>query len=669
MNTQISRRAFVSSAALGSAATLAVSPVFALAGDAPAEQAWDAECDVVVLGLGGTGANAAVAAYEEGASVLVCEKAPDGQTPCNTKASGQNIMATDDAEGMYGYLSKLMNQYENYDPEVLHTFCEELTHNYVWLTDVLGADPEVVCPSEDPGEVKSTNGVKEWLYFDDVMGSGKPGYALRWAEFPDIEESIHSLDLLATGGMFDAGYYNTCIAAVEAREGDRLTVWKGCAGKDLILDADGTVIGAVVEKDGESLRVKANGGVVLAMGGFEADAEMISDYTQMPYVRLQAGTLNTGDGIRMAQRAGADMWHMSSVAGYLWGYQRPGLSTCSALYSTPKGIYAGRNGARFMAEGTAARHGRIKIGGRWIMTPMPLPVYAVVDADQIADKLISSFSDGNADEIASGEVISADSIEELSQKIRDLGDAPEFNLNGELDEALAKYNEHCHANGGEGETDDFGRMCIYPVETAPFYAVRLVPTMYNTMGGPRRNKFAQVVKHDGTPIEGLFVGGELGSIFPDMYNGGGNLGETMVFGRLAGQNAAHRAQGTFEGAAEPAKTLCQLNAEAAAQQGGQAANTAIADMELADGIYEGRGTGFGGAITLSVTVEGGGSITACDIVSDSETENIGHAALPDYCAQIIDTQDASLVDISTGASNTLRGFQAAIADALEQASE
>lgn len=113
------------------------------------------------------------------------------------------------------------------------------------------------------------------------------------------------------------------------------------------------------------------------------------------------------------------------------------------------------------------------------------------------------------------------------------------------------------------------------------------------------------MKHDGTPIEGLFVGGELGSIFPDMYNGGGNLGETMVFGRLAGQNAAHRAQGTFEGAAEPAKTLCQLNAEAAAQQGGQAANTAIADMELADGIYEGRGTGFGGAITLSVTVEGG----------------------------------------------------------------
>ena len=89
-------------------------------------------------------------------------------------------------------------------------------------------------------------------------------------------------------------------------------------------------------------------------------------------------------------------------------------------------------------------------------------------------------------------------------------------------------------------------------------------------------------------------------------------------------------------------------------------------MQLVDGTYEGVGTGFGGAITLSVTVENG-QIVACDIVSESETESIGHLALPDYCAQIVETQDASAVDISTGASNTLRGFQAAVASALEQA--
>ena len=664
MDITLTRRGLIRTAALGAAA-VAGSGAAAKADQAASDVAWDAEYDVVVLGLGGTGANAAVAAYEEGARVLVCEKAPEGQEPANTKASGQNIMATDDAEGMYAYLSQLMNQYGNYDPDVLQTFCEELTHNFTWLTETLGADPSVVCPEEDPGEVKSNNGVKEWLYFENLMGSGRSGYALRWAEFPEIEESIHSLDLLATGGMFDAGYYNTCIAAVEAREGDSLTVWKGCPGRDLILDESGAVIGAVVERDGQELRVKANGGVVLATGGFEANREMIADFTQMPYVALQAGTMNTGDGIKMAMRAGADLWHMSSTAGWLWGYQRPGLTTCSALYSTPKGVYVGGNGARFMAEGTHARHGRIKIGGRWIMTPMPLPVYAIVDSAQIGNKLISSFSEGNADEIASGEVVSADSIEELSQKIRDLGDAPEFNLNGELDEALAKYNAHCHANDGAGETDDFGRVCTVPVETAPFYAVRLVPTMYNTMGGPRRNKFAQVVNHEGMPIPGLFAGGELGSIFPDMYNGGGNLGETMVFGRLAGRNAALRAQGAFEGATEPCRTVYET-AALEGEQSEDGISTAVADMQLVDGTYEGVGTGFGGAITLSVTVENG-QIVACDIVSESETESIGHLALPDYCAQIVETQDASAVDISTGASNTLRGFQAAVASALEQA--
>ncbi len=77
------------------------------------------------------------------------------------------------------------------------------------------------------------------------------------------------------------------------------------------------------------------------------------------------------------------------------------------------------------------------------------------------------------------------------------GRRAELNFNGELDEALDKYNAHCHANDGAGETDDFGRECVYPVETAPFYAVRLVPTIYSIMGSPRRNRLAQVVKHDG----------------------------------------------------------------------------------------------------------------------------------------------------------------------------
>ena len=295
---------------------------------------------------------------------------------------------------------------------------------------------------------------------------------------------------------------------------------------------------------------------------------------------------------------------------------------------------------------------------------MPLPAYLIIDSTHIADgPMTNGFSDDNSEEIESGLIISGETIEELSQAIRDQGEAPDFNANGELDKALEKYNAHCHANNDEGEEDDFGRMCTVPVETGPFYALKIGPTMFNTQGGPRRNQYAQVIGIDGLPIEGLFEGGEMGSVFADMYNGGGNLSETMVFGRFAGQNAAKRAKGEFEGATEPAMTHQEkLDAEAAAA----AAESAVDVASVPDGTYEGSGQGYGGKITLSVTVEGG-KITSCEVVESSETETIGELALPTYCEEIVETQDPAAVDIASGASNTLRGFQAAVEDALSQA--
>ena len=82
--------------------------------------------------------------------------------------------------------------------------------------------------------------------------------------------------------------------------------------------------------------------------------------------------------------------------------------------------------------------------------------------------------------------------------------------------------------------------------------------------------------------------------------------------------------------------------------------------------HEGTGQDHGGKITLAVTVEGG-QIANVEVVSSSETATIGELALPDYCAQIAEVQDPAAIDVSTGASNTLRGFQTAVADALANA--
>ena len=660
MKNNVTRRSLIKGAALGTVAMGAVAGTALATEPASDDIAWDAEYDVVVMGLGAAGCNAAVAAYEEGVKVLAVEKAADGSVPCNSNAAGQNVIATDDADALYTYFSLLMGKFENWDEEALRAMCDGAAGNWDWAVDVLGMDTDVACPAEvDSDRV----GPCTWVYSDNAWGMGRAGYMPLWNEFPELEGNDHCYNILVGAGTFDSAYYNLCINAVNARtDGERLTVWHSCPGKDLILDANGAVIGCVVEKDGQLLNIKANGGVCLCTGGIEANQDMISDYTQQPYVYLQAGTTNTGDGVIMAQKAGAQLWHMSNVSGWMWAFQNPALSTCSQVRTLTNGIIAGCNGARFQDESSRNRHGRINIGGRWISTPMPLPTYYIVDSAQIGTKFISSFSEGNAEEIESGLVISGDTIEELSEKIREIGEAPDFNAGGELDAALERYNAHCHANDGAGEVDDFGRTCTIPVETGPFYAIKIGPTMYNTQGGPRHNGLSQVIGLDGYPIEGLFEGGEMGSVFADMYNGGGNLSETMVFGRFAGQNAAKRAKGEFQGATEKAVTHHEkLVAAAAAESEGAFDLSAVAD-----GTYEGTGQGYGGKLQLSITVEGG-MITGCEVVSSNETATLGELALPDYCAAIVETQDPSQIDVSTGASNTLRGFQAAVKDAIANA--
>ena len=543
----ITRRQLVQGAALGASAGIVASAGVALADEA---QAFDEEYDVVVLGMGAAGMCAAIAAYEEGAKVLLCEKAPEGAVSGNTRFAGQNVLSTDDADAFYTYLTGLMGNYANYDAECLRAYADEAAKNWEWSIDVLGVDPEKACPQDESGI--GTPNHPTWIYKEDAWHMGRGGWVPLWNEFPEIEGNEASLNILFNATEFDMSYYDTLVENVEKRAGDNMTVWYGAPGKELICE-DGVVTGVVVEKDGTEVRVGAKGGVCMCTGGFESNRAMISSFAQLPYLYPRAGAYNEGDGVSMCQAVGAQMWHMSNLSGLGFGYHAEGAESALSVKGAKMGVYVGPCGGRFMNEAASSRHGRVSFGGAWNMTPMPMPAYLIVDADHIAEPLVSGFSEGNADEIASGAVISGDTVEDLAQAIRDAGKAPDFNASGELDDALAKYNAHVEA----GETDDFGRECTEAVKTGPFYAIELCPTLLNTQGGARHNAKAQILDTKSMPIEGLFSGGEFGSIFPDMYNGGGNLGETMIFGRVAGQNAAKRALGTFEGAAEPAKLVCE----------------------------------------------------------------------------------------------------------------
>ena len=658
----VSRRDLVKGAACATAAAASLGAVTAHASEAaPADINWDGEYDVVVMGLGAAGCNAAVAAYEEGVKVLAVEKAAEGSAPCNSNAAGQNVIATDDADALYAYFSALMGNFENWDEEALRAMCEGAAGNWNWAVDVLGMDPDVACPAEVEGD---RVGPCTWVHSDDAWGMGRAGYMPLWNEFPELEGNDHCYNILVGAKTFDSAYYNLCMDAVNARtDGDRLTVWHSCPGKDLIPDDSGAVIGCVVEKDGEPLNIKVNGGVCLCTGGFEGNPDMMSDYTQQPYVYLQAGITNTGDGIRMAQKAGAQLWHMSNVSGWLWAYQRPGLSTCKTLRGA-NGIYAGCNGARFMDESTSNRHGRINIGGRWILDA-DAPAHLLHRGLRTESRTRCAPSSPRATPTRSPAARSSRPTLSPSSPRPSAPSAtpPTSTPTASSTRPWSATTPTATPTAARARRTTSAVSAPSRWRRATFYAIKIGPSMYNTQGGPRHNGLAQVIGLDGLPIEGLFEGGEMGSVFSDMYNGGGNLSETMVFGRFAGQNAAKRAKGEFEGATEKAMTHSEkLAAEAASD-----ADAAKVDVAaVADGTYEGTGMGYGGKMTVAVTVEGG-KITGVEVLENAETPTIGGTALPVYCEQVAAGTDPTDLDVASGASNTLRGFQAAVEDALANA--
>lgn len=638
-----SRRSFLKGAAAGALGMTAVSAmgmVPAIAESAEPDITWDAEYDVVVMGMGFAGTTAAITAADAGAKVLLVDKAPKGSTGGNSKVSGQAIQSTDDKEAMYKYLRQLIGEYTDWDPEVLQAYVDGTYDQYEWLVNTMGADPDILVPAETWDFQHRANFHPE--YTPGFKG-GKPGYAMNWDEFPDYEGHDHCFVLFVSGHEADAAFYTMCLQNVEKRDID---VWYKAPGKHLITDAAGNVIGCKIVKDGKLLNIKANGGVVLACGGFENNSKMVSSFMQRPYIYCRAAVYNEGDGVKMGMEIGADLWHMSNGAAFMWGHQTDGAKTCTSPSAVKNGILVGPGGTRFMNETGELRHGRMDIGGSWIMMPTPNPTWFVMDADKIADKICPTFSEGNAKEIESGEVICGATLAELAEKLGVPADA--------LQTTVDKYNAAYDA----GVDADYGRpfATMTPVKNGPFYAIKLGPTMLNTQGGPRRNKFAQVVRPSGSPIQGLFSAGELGALWPDMYNGGGNIGECCVFGRLAGANAAARAQGTFVGAPDVEEVIeAESGEETYSYEGTQ----------YADGVYTATGTGYGGDMTVTATVQDGKFVDFQ--IEGNETPAIGGAAYDELIEQAKAGKTA-WTDAVSGASLTTHGFEEALQKIIAQAS-
>ncbi|HIY84725.1 FAD-dependent oxidoreductase [Rubneribacter sp.] len=504
-------------------------------------ESWDAEADVVVIGMGGAGLSAAIAAKMAGAeSVMVLEAAPEEECGGTTRVSGDMLMIPDDVEGALAYQTTLNGPYE-VEPEFMQAWAEGVVENYAWLTDELGFElgdatagrPEF--PGTEGGESIKT------YYVDGICGMSS-----LWIPLVDKADEL--------GVSFE---YNA--RAVE-----------------LAHEWETKEVRGVLTEDGRAF--KARRGVVMACGGFASNPDMMQNYMASmgcPNAFPLGSPYNVGDGVKMAQRIGADLWHMNSYAA---------ASTCVRAISpdSPIGsifyakgydyIYVNSEGERFMYEETRSvqRHGKQKDKGVWPLLDIPSPSYMIMggqsgSVDILGDITYMSWPvimelgcQTNQELIDAGIMFKADTIEELAGK---LGFEPEV-----LAATLKKYNDSVDS----GEEDEFGRgtavyssylfnaakgtddisgdehggesLAIEPFERVriegPFYGVEIALGMLNSQGGAKRNGQSQVLDLDGNPIPRLYSAGEFGSIYAYMYNGGGNVSEAVSTGRVAGQGAA-----------------------------------------------------------------------------------------------------------------------------------
>lgn len=593
--------------------------------------AWDCEYDVVVVGFGGAGASTAISAADAGAKVLLLEKAPEGEEGGNTRYAAQIVLCPKDREKAITYFKAMRGGFSNQSDKVIELIVDGSMANRAYV-QYLGAKKLVDFPLIEYPELPGSNGINTFII---------------------------------DGEVWTAKLWNLLRDNVVSRSAN-IDVWYSSPATALIQDPERKIVhGVKVASNGTTLNIRAKYGVVLATGGFENNIDMIQNYVQMPYAYSKGAKYNTGDGIKMAMKIGADLWHMSTLSGPDVNFKAPDMPTASFGYGiqTPTAslgmftgvtsrsvIMVGSDGTRFANEASFPSHGHINNHGTWISMPIPTPAYMIFDeAARKAGPIYTTWSKDSSEEIAKGWIVSADTIAELAAKIKVPAAA--------LEKQVATYNKFC----AEKLDPVFGRDPKYlkPLESGPYYAMELVPTFTNTQGGPKRNVECEVLDVDGNSIPHLFSAGELGSFYADIYNGGGNLSEDLFTGRIAGKNAAKIKRDVTSEALAP-----KAEATSAASKAESAAPAAKASYTVGPNEYVGKSlvNGMGGPITVKVRMDGK-KIVAIEVLEHHETKGVSDKAIAGIPAAIIAKQSAS-VDIVSGASMTSRAIMSAVQQAL-----
>lgn len=457
----------------------------------PAERS--ASMDVVVVGGGGCGMAAAIAARQQGAEVIVLEKAPEvgGNTALSTGSvpgAGTRFQAAAGIEDSPELMAEDIMRQTGYqsDRELVLHLCNEARGLVDWLVDDLGVELYLV------------------------------------TDYKHIGHSVHRLH--APASREGADLVKDLRRAMKEFE---VPVRVGVPVVGLLTGDDGGVVGVEAEEEGQRVRVEAQK-VILASDGFAANSEMLRRYCQdiadAPYFGAPG---NRGEGIEWGQRLGALTEHMGAYQGY--AAVSPNGILVSWTTIEKGGIIVDQGGRRFGDE-TSGYSAFVPE----VQRHTDGPIYVIFDR-----KIMESVRDHEPrfrGLVEGGIVREASTLDELAA----LHDLPR----DDLEETLARYDEAVSAGADEFGRRDFGSA---PLEF-PLCIVRASPGLFHTQGGLKINTNAQPLRPNGSPIDNLYAGGGVavgisGADGGRGYSSGNGLLTALGWGKIAGEHAGASARG------------------------------------------------------------------------------------------------------------------------------
>jgi len=332
-----------------------------------------------------------------------------------------------------------------------------------------------------------------------------------------------------------------------------IPLWLRTSAQELVVEG-GRVAGAVVERDGRTMRIGSRYGVLLAAGGFESNPTMRERYLPSPtdVAWTSGSTASTGDAIRMGTALGAALDLMNEA---WWGPVTlvPGEERARVLViekGLPGCILVDKNGRRFVNE--ASPYSDIVQHMYEHDTPETpsVPAYMIFDTEyrrkypfgpllqaaQQPDWMIPK---------------ALRSYLKKSSTLRGL--AAELGIDGKgLEQTVESFNANARAgkdpdfHRGEGGFDRYygddkvrPNPCLAPLASAPYYGIVAYPGEFGTKGGLKTDVRARVLREDGSVIEGLWaIGNCSASVMGPTYPGAGaTIGPAMTFGFAAARDA------------------------------------------------------------------------------------------------------------------------------------